>query len=135
MEGKYLTKIVIQGTVFNIYLWDDIVAMNAYEESMKKRYMAFPERYKIDPDNPYGSDGFIIPAERAIHLMMGDLYDEKIVLRNLAHEVAHAIFFCKDKDDFFNDEKLVDACAESYEEIYKCIEEVRESLERKKVHA
>lgn len=135
MQGKYLTKIVIQSTVFNVYIWDDIVAMNAYEESTKKKYMAFPDRYKVDMENPYGSDGFIIPAERAIHLMMGDLYDEKIVLRNLAHEVAHAIFFCKDKDDCYHDEKLVDACAESYEEIYKCVEDVKKSFERMKTHA
>lgn len=135
MQGKYLTKIVVQSTVFNVYIWDDIVAMNAYEESMKKRYMAFPDRYKVDMENPYGSDGFIIPAERAIHLMMGDLYDEKIVLRNLAHEVAHAIFLCKDKDECFHDEKLVDACAESYEEIYKCVEDVKKSFERMKTHA
>lgn len=135
MEGKYLTKIVIQGTVFNIYIWDNIVAMNAFEESMMKKYMAFPDRWKVDMENPYGADGFIIPAKREIHLVKGDLYDEEILLRNLAHEVAHAIFWAKDKDDCYKDEKIVDACAETYAEIYRCIEEVKESLERKKVHA
>ena len=85
MQGKYLTKIVVQGVVFNIYIWNDIVAMNAFEESMMKKYMAFPDRWKVDMENPYGADGFIIPAKREIHLMQGDLYDDGIVLKNLAH--------------------------------------------------
>lgn len=135
MQGKYLTKIVVQSTVFNIYVWDDIVAMNAYEEELKKKYMAFPERYKVDMENPYGSDGFIEPATRAIHVMKGDLYTEEIMLRNIAHEIAHAIFHCKDKDDYYKDEKIVDACAETYEEIHKCIEDVKRAIESRKTHA
>jgi hypothetical protein len=135
MQGKYLTKLVIQGTVFHIYIWDDIQAMNAFEESMMKKYMAFPDRWKVDMENPYGADGFIIPAKREIHLVQGELYDDEIVLRNLAHEVAHAIFNCKNKDDYYKDEKIVDACAETYAEIYKCVEEVRHVMESRKPHA
>ena len=135
MEGKYLTKIMIQGNMFYIYIWDDIVAMNAFEESVMKKYMAFPDRWKIDMENPYGADGFIIPARQEIHLVKGDLYDDKILLRNLAHEVAHAIFWSKEKDDFYKDEKLVDACAETYEEIYKCVEKVKDVIESRKTNA
>ena len=135
MEGKYLTKIVIHGVIFNIYIWDDIVAMNAFEERETKRYLAFPDRWKIDMENPYGADGFIIPAKKEIHLVKGDLYDDEIVLRNLAHEVAHAIFWAKNKDDYYKDEKMVDACAETYDEIYKCVEEVRRVIESRKTHA
>lgn len=135
MQGKYLTKITVQGIVFNIYLWDDIQAMNAFEESIMKKYMAFPDRWKIDMENPYGADGFIIPAKREIHLMQGDLYDDEIVLRNLAHEVAHAIFWAKDKDDYYKDEKIVDACAETYAEIHRCVEEVKRVIESRKTHA
>lgn len=135
MEGKFLTKLIIQGELFRVYVWDDIIKMNAYEEECKKKYMAFPERYKIEEDNPYGSDGFITPTEREIHLMGEPLYDEEQLLRNLAHEVAHAIFCCKDKWDFYKDEKIVEACAETYAEIYKCVNNVRKDIESRKTHA
>lgn len=135
MKGKLLAKIIIQSKVFSVYVWDDIVAMNAYEVEEAKKYMAFPDRYKFDPEDPYGSDGFIIPASREIHIVKGDLYSDEIMLRNLAHEIAHAIFHCKDKDDYYKDERLVDACAETYEEIYKCIEDVKGAIESRKTHA
>ena len=132
MKGKLLAKIVIQSKVFSVYVWDDIVEMNAYEVETARKYMAFPDRYKFDPEEPYGSDGFIAPASREIHVVKGDLYSDEIVLRNLAHEIAHAIFHVKDKDDYYRDERLVDACAETYEEIGKCITDLRKALESRK---
>lgn len=128
---KFLTKVVIHSRVFSVYIWDNIVEMNAYEESLRAKYYAFPDRYKPELDNPYGSDGFIVPAESEIHLMWGDLYNKELVLRNLAHEVAHAIFWAKDKDDYYKDERLVDACAETYEEIYNAVAYVNKVMEEK----
>ena len=135
MEPKFLSKLIIQGELFRVYVWNDMVAMNAREEEIKKKYMAFPERYKIEEDNPYGADGFIDPTNREIHLVWGDYYDMEQVLRSLAHEVAHAIFFYKDKYDCYKDEKIVECCAETYAEIYKCVESVRKEIESRKTHA
>ena len=130
----HLTKIKIINKFYDIYVWNSLQDMNKYEEEIKRKYMAFPERYKINEDNPYGSDGFIVPMERKIHIFTKYEFEDDIY-KNLAHEIAHAIFDAKDKRDYYEDERLIEACAETYKEIYDCVEQVKAVIESRKTHA
>ena len=121
MKGHFFCQINIMSKPYNIYLWDDITELNKYNEQRESANFAFPERAKT-PEGPYGCDAFCEPDLKEIHIMSTKFHSFEKLKKVLAHEIAHCIFWEKNKKREFEDENLVDSCAETYDEIYQGIE-------------